>query len=89
MNRFPTYIVHPSRPLRLEPTDEHGDAEQIRVLLDEPEWTVKAIMRLGRSGIARQHVALKRFMIDQGAPSHARIVVYAVDADAALKAFEA
>lgn len=89
MSRFPTYIVHPSRPLQLEPTDEHGDAEQIRVPLDEPAWSVKAIMRLGRSGIAIQHVALKRFLIDSGAPSHTRIAVYAVDADAVLKACEA
>ena len=89
MNRFPTYIVHPSRPLQLEPTEEYGDMAEILVLQDEPEWTVKTIMRLGSSGIARRTVALKQFTVDRGAPSHARITVYAVDADAALKACEA
>jgi len=73
----------------LQPTDEYGDAERILVPLEEPVWSVKAIMRLGRVGIARRHVALNRFLVDRGAPSHARIVVYAVDADAALKACEA
>jgi hypothetical protein len=73
----------------LEPTDEHGDMAEIRVPLDEPAWSVKAIMQLGRAGLARRHVALRRFMIDQDAPSHTRIVVYAVDVESALKACEA
>ena len=89
MNRFPTYIVHPSRPLQLEPTEEYGDMAEILVLLDEPERTARGIMRLGSSGIARRTVALKRFTVDRGAPSRTRIAVYAVDADAALKACDA
>ncbi len=89
MNHFPTHVVHPSRPLQLEPTGEHGDRQEILVYLDEPVWSVRDIMRMGKSGIARRTVALKRFMSDRGAPSHARIVVFAVDADAALKAYDA
>lgn len=89
MNRFPTYIVHPSRPLQLEPTDEHGDAEQILVCLDDPVWSVKAIMQLGRSGISIRHVALRRYFIRCGGPGRRELCVYAVDAESALKACEA
>ena len=86
MTRLPTYIVHPSRPLQLEPTDKHGGMAEIRVLLDEPRWTVKDFLRCGANGWALRHVTLKRYLIRSGGPER---FVYAVDAESALKACEA
>jgi hypothetical protein len=76
-----------------EPHPRRCDAKRAAEVLVGQWWrrvqaARKALCDSAEAASAMRHVALERFTIDGGAPLHERISVYAVDADAALKACE-